>query len=53
MKCEICNKNIETIFMEKILGTHIKDDKGKKHAICWECQGKFNNDKTRILENIK
>lgn len=53
MKCEICSKNIETTFMSKILGTYIKDDKGKKHSICFECQKKFNNDKTKILENIK
>jgi len=52
MKCEICSKNIETTFMEKILGTYIKDDKGKKHTICQECQKKF-PDKATILENIK
>ena len=53
MKCEICRKNIGTTFMGKILGTYIKDDKGKKHSICFECQKKFSNDKTKILENIK
>jgi len=53
MKCEICSKNIETTFMGKILGTYVKDDKGKKHPICFECQKKSNNDKARILENIK
>mgnify|MGYP001610984283 FL=1 len=53
MKCEICNKSIETTFMEKILGTYIKDDKGKKHAVCFECQKKFSNNKAEILENIK
>jgi len=39
--------------MGKILGTYIKDNKAKKHTICFECQKKFNNDKTKILENIK
>ncbi len=53
MKCEICSKNIESTFMGKILGTYIKDDKGKVHAICFECQKKSNNDKTKILENVK
>ena len=53
MKCKICSKNIETTFMGKILGTYIRDDKGKKHTICFECQKKFSNDKTKILENIK
>ena len=52
MKCEICNKNIETTFMEKKLGTFVKDSKGKKHIICSECQKKF-PDKAMILENIK
>lgn len=53
MKCEICSKSIGTTFMGKILGTYIKDNKGKKRAICFECQKKFNNDKATILENIK
>ena len=53
MKCEICSKSIETTFMGKILGTYVKGDKGKKHPICFECQKKSNNDKAKILENIK
>jgi len=52
MKCEICKKEIETTFMNKILGTHVKDDKGKKHVVCFECQKKFLT-KKEILENIK
>lgn len=53
MKCEICRKEIESTFMNKILGTYMKDERGKKHAICFECQKKFNNNKKEILENIK
>ena len=53
MKCKICSKNIETTFMGKILGTHIKDSKGKKYTVCHECQKKFANNKAKILENIK
>jgi hypothetical protein len=52
MKCEICSKNIETTFMEKSVGTFVKDEKGKKHIICSECQKKFPDKKT-ILENLK
>ena len=52
MKCEICKKNIETTFMNKILGTYIKDQKSKKRVVCFECQKKFNT-KEKILENIK
>ena len=52
MKCEICNKNIESTFMNKILGTYIKDEKGKKHAVCFECQKEFNNEKAKIVEKL-
>ena len=52
MKCEICNNKIQTIFLNKLVGTHIKDKKGKKHAVCFECQSKFKN-KEEILKNIK
>ena len=38
MKCEICKANIEKTFLNKIIGTHIKDSKGKKHIICNKCQ---------------
>ena len=40
-KCEICSKKISETFLRKILGTYIKDSKGKKHVICFECQKKF------------
>ena len=52
MKCEICRKEIEVTFMNKILGTYVKDKDGKQHTICFECQKKFNT-KEKILENIK
>ena len=52
MKCKICNKKIETIYLGKILGTYIKDKIGKKHTVCSECQEKFSNDKEKILDNF-
>jgi hypothetical protein len=54
MKCEICNKNIATTFLNKIQGTNIKDEKGKQHAICFECQSN-NKDKhkSELLKQIK
>ena len=52
MKCEICNKAIETTFLNKLLGTHVKDSKGKLHSICFECQKKFKS-KEEILKAIK
>ena len=38
MKCEICKKKIGETFLKKIIGTYIKDENGKKHVICEECQ---------------
>jgi hypothetical protein len=51
MKCELCKKNIEELFLKKIKGTYVKDTKGKKHTICFECQKKLNN-KKKILEEL-
>lgn len=50
-KCEICGNKIRELFLEKIDGTIIKDEKGKKHFICSECQKKY-PDKKAILEKI-
>jgi len=38
MKCEICKKEVEETFLKKVLGTYIKDSKGKKHLVCSDCQ---------------
>ena len=48
MKCEICSKAIENTFLGKILGTYIKDSKGKQHSICFECQKKFNSKEEQL-----
>jgi hypothetical protein len=50
-KCAICNKRIDVTFLNKIIGTHVKDSKGKRHTVCFECQKKFN--KQEILGKIK
>jgi len=52
MKCEICSGKIGETFLSKILGTVIKDESGKKHTICFECQKKF-PDKNTALKNLK
>jgi hypothetical protein len=52
MKCEVCGKKIEEIFLGKILGTYIKDEKGKKHTVCFECQKNLKT-KQEILKNLK
>ena len=50
MNCDICRKAIDTLFLGKINGTYVKDAKGKKHPVCFECQKKFNNDKPKMQE---
>ena len=51
-KCEICKEKIGETFLEKVLGTYIKDSKGKKHLICGDCQHKFPT-KEQVLAQIK
>jgi hypothetical protein len=38
MKCDSCGKKIETTFLNKLIGTYAKNAKGKKKAICPDCQ---------------
>ncbi len=38
MNCTICKSRINETFLRKIIGTYVKDDKGKKHAVCQNCQ---------------
>ena len=38
MKCDICGRKIETTFLNKIVGTVMRDSKGKKKNVCNECQ---------------
>lgn len=52
MKCAICKSNIEETFLKKIIGTYVKDQKGKKHPVCFECQKKFNNDKAAMQQHF-
>lgn len=47
MKCDICGKKIEFTFLNKVIGTYIKDSKGKKKVVCNECQ------KNHSLEELK
>jgi len=52
MKCEICKNKIQETFLKKFLGTHVKDAKGKKHLVCFECQKKYDNVKEKMLEAL-
>jgi len=51
MKCEICKKKIEENFLKKIIGTYIKDKKGKKHTVCPNCQKELGS-KQDILKKL-
>ena len=51
MKCELCKGTVETLFLEKISGSYVKDAKGKKHLICPHCQKKFPQ-KSEVLKKL-
>ncbi|MBN2421989.1 hypothetical protein JXB41_02070 [Candidatus Woesearchaeota archaeon] len=53
MKCSICKNKVNETFLKKIIGTYIKDKKGKRLPICSKCQTKFNNDKEKMIAEIK
>jgi uncharacterized protein with PIN domain len=43
-KCDVCGKKIETTFLNKMIGTVMKDAKGKKKNVCNECQKKYSKE---------
>ncbi len=47
-KCELCKDKIETIFLEKIRGTHVNIS-GKKKLVCSKCQKKHKHVKDELL----
>ncbi len=51
MKCKICKKAIKETFLKKVLGTYVKDKKGKKHMVCKQCQAKHGS-KEEILKKL-
>ncbi|MFH1505392.1 MAG: hypothetical protein ABIE94_00165 [archaeon] len=40
MKCKICGKKVEETFLKKLVGTYVKNEKGKKFPVCKDCQEK-------------
>jgi hypothetical protein len=52
-KCEICKNKINETFLNKAIGTYVKDSKGKKFLICNECQRNLKNDKSKIITELK
>ena len=51
MKCEICKKEIGKTILNKMIGTVVKDEKGKKHYVCADCQKKFGS-KENLLKQL-
>jgi len=51
MKCDVCKKQIPETFLKKLVGTVVKDKKGKKHYVCFECQKKLKTKKA-ILDTF-
>jgi len=51
MKCEICKKKVQETFLGKIIGTIVKDKKGRKHCVCSGCQKKIGS-KEEILKKL-
>jgi hypothetical protein len=51
MRCNICKEELKTTFLDKILGTVVKDAKGKRHHICPECQRKLGS-KEEIMKKL-
>ncbi|MBC8495235.1 hypothetical protein H8D36_03720 [archaeon] len=41
MKCDICGKKIEKTFLNKIVGSYMRNSKHKKKVVCPECQKKY------------
>ncbi|MEM3154441.1 MAG: hypothetical protein QW165_02620 [Candidatus Woesearchaeota archaeon] len=52
MKCDICGKTVAETFLKKIIGSYVKDEKGKLHTVCRECQKKLRS-KEEILKHLK
>jgi hypothetical protein len=52
-KCEVCKEKIGETFLNKIIGTYIKDSNGKKHLVCNQCQKNLNNDKETMISELK
>ncbi|MBW3012061.1 hypothetical protein KY311_02670 [Candidatus Woesearchaeota archaeon] len=50
MKCEICKEKVNETFLNKPLGTYVKDEKGKRHLVCQNCQRA--NTKKELLEKL-
>jgi len=44
MKCELCSAALATTFLKKVVGSYVRDGKGKRHLVCPACQKKHGQD---------
>jgi hypothetical protein len=44
MKCNICKNTIEKTFLNKPIGTYIKNKNSKKKLICNNCQKSYSKE---------
>lgn len=51
MKCDICKEKVQTTFLNKVLGTYVKDKNNKRRLVCSECQSKLSQEE--ILDNLE
>ena len=49
VKCDLCGQKVPTTFLNKLLGTVIKDKNGKKKTICSDCQRKYSKEDIKDL----
>ena len=47
MKCDICGKKIETTFLNKLIGTTIRDAKRKNRTVCSDCQRRYTKEELK------
>ncbi len=40
VKCDVCGQKIRLTFLNKIIGTVVRDKDGKKKTVCSDCQKK-------------
>lgn len=40
-KCAVCSGKVETTFLQKPVGTYLRDEKGKRRLVCSACQARL------------
>lgn len=49
VKCDLCGQKVPTTFLNKLVGTIIKDKNGKKKTICSNCQKEHSKEELKEL----